>query len=64
MRRRSRRPPTDEADRLAYFPPDRLPRNMSRKQAERIADAIRGYADGVLKEQRGPSSRVPGGRLG
>ena len=56
--------PTDEADRHEYYPPERLPANTSRKQAERIADAISGYADVVLKEQRGPSSREPAGQLG
>lgn len=55
--------PTDEADRLEYFPPERLPPNMSRKQAERIADAVRDEGRVVLKEQRGPSSREPAGQL-
>lgn len=56
--------PTDEADRLEYFPPDRLPPNTSRKQAERIADALDGdLGVVVLKEQRGPSSRTRAGQL-
>lgn len=55
--------PTDEADRLEYFPPERLPPNMSRKQAERIADAVRDEGPVVLEEQRGPSSRQPAGQL-
>lgn len=55
--------PTNEADQLEYFPTEHLPPNTSRKQVERIADAIRGYSDVVLKEQRGPSSREPAGQL-
>ncbi len=55
---------TDEADRIEYFGLDRLPPNMSRKQAERVADAVRHDTRVVLKEQRGPSSREPGGQLG
>jgi len=55
--------PTDEADQLEYFPPERLPPNTSRKQAERIADAVVGDVRVVLKEQRGPSSRTRAGQL-
>lgn len=55
--------PTDEADAIEYFPLDRIPPNTSRKQVERIRDAV---ATGgiVLKEQRGPSSRLPDGQVG
>lgn len=56
--------PTDEADRIEYFALDRLPPNMSRKQAQRIADALRDEGSVVLQEQRGPSSREPAGQLG
>jgi len=55
--------PTGEADRIEYFPPHHLPPNMSRKQAERIADAVGDEDRVVLREQRGPSSRQPAGQL-
>jgi ADP-ribose pyrophosphatase YjhB (NUDIX family)/predicted enzyme related to lactoylglutathione lyase len=56
--------PTDEADRVEYFALDRLPPNMSRKQAERISDAVQDATHVALKVQRGPSSRKPAGQLG
>lgn len=55
--------PTDEADRSEYFALEHLPPNMSRKQYERIADAM-GTAGVTLKEQRGPTSRERAGQLG
>lgn len=54
---------TDEADRIEYFPLDRIPPNTSRKQVERVRDAV-ATRDVVLKEQRGPSSRLPDGQVG
>ncbi|MDP9354458.1 MAG: NUDIX domain-containing protein [Chloroflexota bacterium] len=56
--------PTDEADRIEYFALDGIPHNCSRKQVERIRDVIEGAGEVVLKEQRGPSSRVSGGQVG
>lgn len=49
--------PTEEADDIRYFPVDRLPKNLSVKQAERIRDACDHGEKPVLKEQSGPSSR-------
>lgn len=48
---------SDEANEVAFFPVDRLPRNTSRKQVERIRDALEGADQPVLKVQAGPSSR-------
>jgi ADP-ribose pyrophosphatase YjhB (NUDIX family) len=56
--------PTDEADLLEYFALDRIPPNTSRKQVERIRDAVDEGRGVVLKEQRGPSSLQPGGTVG
>lgn len=48
---------SDEADQVAFFPIDQLPRNTSPKQVERIHDAPREADQTVLKTQTGPSSR-------
>lgn len=48
---------SDEADEVAFFPVDHLPRNTSPKQVERIHDALREPDHPVLKVQVGPSSR-------
>lgn len=55
--------PTNEADRVEYFPLDGIPPNTSRKQVERVQDAV-ATRSVVMKEQRGPSSRLPDGRIG
>jgi 8-oxo-dGTP diphosphatase len=47
---------SDEADEIAYFPFADIPRNISPKQAERIADALAGLDQPVLKVQRGKPS--------
>jgi len=48
---------SEEADDVRYFPLDAIPANTSRKQLERIHDAVGNPANVVMKEQRGPSSR-------
>lgn len=55
--------PSDEADRIEFFPLDQVPPNTSRKQVERIRDAVT-MDEVALKEQRGPSSWLPGGQVG
>ena len=47
---------SDEADEIAYFPFPDIPRNISPKHVERIADALAGLEQPVLKVQRGKSS--------
>jgi ADP-ribose pyrophosphatase YjhB (NUDIX family) len=47
--------PSEEADRLAYFPPTDLPANTAPKQVERIEDAIK-FADLVFRKQEGMST--------
>jgi ADP-ribose pyrophosphatase YjhB (NUDIX family) len=47
---------TDEADRLEYFEMDKLPRNTSPKQVERIRDVLKFPDQVVMKVQKGPSS--------
>ena len=42
---------TDEADMVAYFPIDDLPKNLSPKHVERIMDAKQGVAHAFLKIQ-------------
>ncbi len=48
---------TDEADEIAYFALDEVPRNTSIKQFERIRDALGADLRLHLKVQVGPSSR-------
>ena len=46
---------TDEADKIEYFSVDKLPKNTSPKQIERIKDALESDHC-VMKIQKGPSS--------
>ncbi|HEV2109511.1 MAG TPA: hypothetical protein VGR16_14725 [Thermomicrobiales bacterium] len=55
--------PTDEADQVEYVALDETPPNASRKQVERIRDALQNPDITVFKEQRGPSSRGKAGQL-
>ena len=48
---------TDEADEIAYFALEEIPRNTLIKQVERIHDALSADARPHLKVQVGPSSR-------
>jgi len=53
---------SDEADKVGYFPVDRLPTNTGRKHVERIRDALAG-GPAVLRAQTGPGMReLFGGR--
>ncbi len=54
----------DEADGIDYFALESIPPNTSRKQVERVRDIAEGASPVVLKEQRGPSSRLTGGQIG
>ncbi|MDQ2787113.1 MAG: NUDIX domain-containing protein [Chloroflexota bacterium] len=54
----------DEADRIEYFALNEIPSNTSRKQIERIHDAIENESGLTLKAQHGLSSKQPAGRLG
>ncbi len=47
---------TDEADQIAWFAPDDLPKNISIKQVERILHAFQEQNFPLLREQHGPSS--------
>lgn len=53
----------DEADRLEWFELDSLPGNTSRKQVERIRDALEQPETVVMKVQRGPSSLTRDGQM-
>jgi 8-oxo-dGTP diphosphatase len=48
---------TDEADEIAYFALEEIPRNTLIKQVERIHDALGADSQPRLKIQAGPSSR-------
>ncbi len=54
---------TDEADHVEYIAIDEMPPNASRKQVERIRDALQNPDTTMFKEQRGPSSRGKAGQL-
>lgn len=47
---------TDEADRIEYFPLDRIPRNTVPKQVERIVDYFSDRSNTHYKVQGGPSA--------
>lgn len=49
--------PNDEADASAYFPPDALPPNTPPRHVERIAPAIAGGPETLLRAQPGPTTR-------
>ncbi len=46
----------DEADEIKYFAFERIPKNTSRKQIERVQDALKNKSEPIMKKQIGKSS--------
>lgn len=48
---------TTEADANDFFPPDALPARLIPKHRERIADALAGHPQPIIRRQTGPDTR-------